>query len=94
MHHNEAHNDATDMLRFNLLDSEGNINLDQALHITVLEDHIPPRVVTNTGLTVLEDGSVLITRRHLSATDTEVDPAELHFSVSYFCHIVFVYSSR
>ncbi|XP_063885992.1 extracellular matrix organizing protein FRAS1-like isoform X2 [Scylla paramamosain] len=81
VHRNDARNDATDVLRFNLLDSEGNINLDQALHITVLEDHIPPRVVTNTGLTVLEDGSVPITHHLLSATDTEVAPAELQFSL-------------
>lgn len=91
VHHYDAHA-TTDALRFNLLDPEGNINLDQALHITVLEDHTAPRIVTNMGLTLSEDDTVPITRHLLSATDVEIDSSQLMFSVSnlnFFHNIYF-----
>lgn len=65
------------------MDPEGNINLDQALHITVLEDHTAPRIVTNMGLTLFEDDTVPITHHLLAATDVAMDPSKLKFSVSY-----------
>lgn len=81
VHHYDGHK-TTDALRFNLLDPEGNINLDQALHITVLEDHTSPRIVTNMELTLFEDAAVPITHHLLSATDVEMDSKQLKFSVS------------
>ncbi|XP_069157214.1 extracellular matrix organizing protein FRAS1 [Procambarus clarkii] len=69
----------TDTLRFNLQDTEGNVMMDQALSIIVLEDRIPPRITLNTVLTLMEDASAAITAEFLSATDAEMDPMELKY---------------
>ncbi|CAL4166611.1 unnamed protein product, partial [Meganyctiphanes norvegica] len=70
---------ASDSLMFNLEDSEGNVMMDQALSITVLEDHIPPRITINDGLILKEDASSAITADDLSATDDETDPLQLKY---------------
>lgn len=72
----------TDTLRFNLQDTEGNVMMDQALSITVLEDQVPPVITLNEGLTLMEDTSAAITAELLSAADAEMDPMELKFIVS------------
>ncbi|KAK7080023.1 Extracellular matrix protein fras1 [Halocaridina rubra] len=68
-----------DTLRFNLQDTEGNVMMDQALSITVVEDKIPPTVAHNSGLTLKEDGTSAITAEFLSATDAEMDSMELQY---------------
>ncbi|XP_064121126.1 extracellular matrix organizing protein FRAS1-like isoform X1 [Macrobrachium nipponense] len=68
-----------DTLRFNLQDTEGNVMMDQALSITVLEDKIPPTITINTGLTLKEDASAAITAEMLSSMDAEMDPMELEY---------------
>lgn len=69
----------TDTLRFNLQDTEGNVMMDQALSITVLEDRIPPHITLNVALNLMEDASAAITAELLSATDSEMDPMELRY---------------
>ncbi|KAG7168269.1 Extracellular matrix protein FRAS1-like, partial [Homarus americanus] len=71
----------TDTLRFNLQDTEGNVMMDQALSITVLEDKEPPRITINMGLTLMEDASAALTADLLSATDTELDPMDLIYAL-------------
>lgn len=71
----------TDTLHFNLQDTEGNVMMDQALSITVLEDKVPPRITLNVGLSLMEDASAPITADLLSAMDAEMDPMELVFMV-------------
>lgn len=72
----------TDTLHFNLQDTEGNVMMDQALSITVLEDKVPPRITLNVGLSLMEDASAPITADLLSAMDAEMDPMELVFMLT------------
>ncbi|XP_077999737.1 extracellular matrix organizing protein FRAS1-like [Glandiceps talaboti] len=72
----------TVLMKFTISDPEGNQLIDQSFVITILEDHIPPRVLANNGL-VLEEGSgKRITTQLLSATDADSNPADLTYYIN------------
>ncbi|XP_033117888.1 extracellular matrix protein FRAS1-like [Anneissia japonica] len=69
------------VFKFNVADEDGN-ELDESFRIDVYLDHMPPKVITNLGLTVVEGSQKLITTSVLSATDTDSPPGQLTYFIS------------
>ncbi|CAN9512669.1 unnamed protein product [Ophioblennius macclurei] len=68
--------------KFNLVDPEGNKLIDQSFFISVLEDRLPPTVVSNKGLVLDENTVKKLTTLQLSASDQDSEPGELVFRVT------------
>ncbi|VDI42839.1 Hypothetical predicted protein [Mytilus galloprovincialis] len=65
--------------KFDVSDPEGNKLIDQIFYITVTEDRIPPKVIANKELVVLEGAEIKITTEVLSFTDEDSEPGLLHY---------------
>ncbi|XP_071953706.1 extracellular matrix organizing protein FRAS1-like [Antedon mediterranea] len=70
------------VFKFNVADEDGNELIDESFRIDVYRDHIPPKVLTNKGITVVEGSQKLITTSVLSATDRDSSPGELTYFIS------------
>ncbi|XP_033107393.1 extracellular matrix protein FRAS1-like, partial [Anneissia japonica] len=70
------------VFKFNVADEDGNELIDESFRIDVYLDHMPPKVITNLGLTVVEGSQKLITTSVLSATDTDSPPGQLTYFIS------------
>ncbi|XP_032434237.1 extracellular matrix organizing protein FRAS1 isoform X1 [Xiphophorus hellerii] len=68
--------------KFNLVDPEGSKLIDQSFFISVLEDHLPPSVVTNKGLVLDENSVKKLTTLQLSASDQDSEPGELVYRIT------------
>ncbi|XP_070544831.1 extracellular matrix organizing protein FRAS1-like [Ptychodera flava] len=80
--HEESDPAGTVLLKFTITDPEGNQLIDQSFIITILEDHIPPRILSNNGLVLNEGSNKRITTQLLSATDADSNPADLKYFIS------------
>ncbi|XP_029959982.1 extracellular matrix organizing protein FRAS1 [Salarias fasciatus] len=68
--------------KFDLVDPEGNRLIDQSFFISVLEDRLPPTVVSNKGLVLDENTAKKLTTLQLSASDQDSEPGELVYRVT------------
>ncbi|POI34347.1 hypothetical protein CIB84_001901, partial [Bambusicola thoracicus] len=67
---------------FDVIDADGNRLVDQFFHISVLEDRLPPSIITNTGLVLDENSAKKITTLQLSATDRDSAPTQLQYRLT------------
>eukprot|EP00118_Oscarella_pearsei_P010703 m.67205 g.67205 ORF g.67205 m.67205 type:complete len:3953 (+) comp35439_c0_seq1:534-12392(+) len=81
LQYRHLHSSGIDLFKFNVEDAAGNTLIDQDFVVNVVEDRIPPRVVTNNGLTVTEGNFAKLSTSELSATDVNSDDSKLFFTV-------------
>ncbi|XP_065453534.1 extracellular matrix organizing protein FRAS1 isoform X1 [Chrysemys picta bellii] len=67
---------------FDVMDAEGNKLVDQSFYISVLEDRLPPSIISNKGLVLDENSVKKITTLQLSATDQDSEPAALLYRIT------------
>uniref|UniRef100_A0A8C8RJR6 VWFC domain-containing protein n=1 Tax=Pelusios castaneus TaxID=367368 RepID=A0A8C8RJR6_9SAUR len=67
---------------YDVIDAEGNKLLDQSFYISVLEDRLPPTIITNKGLVLDENSVKKITTLQLSTTDQDSEPAGLLYRIT------------
>ncbi|KFP28080.1 Extracellular matrix protein FRAS1, partial [Colius striatus] len=66
---------------FDVIDADGNKLMDQVFYISVLEDRLPPSIITNRGLVLDENSVKTITTLQLSATDQDSEPSQLQYKL-------------
>uniref|UniRef100_A0A8C4U634 VWFC domain-containing protein n=1 Tax=Falco tinnunculus TaxID=100819 RepID=A0A8C4U634_FALTI len=67
---------------FDVMSADGNKLKDQVFYINVLEDRVPPSIITNKGLVLDENSAKTITTLQLSATDQDSEPSQLRYELT------------
>lgn len=81
-HHKKGEPGGSFSFKFDVTDTEKNKLLDQSFYINVLENRLPPTIVTNKGLVLDENLLKKITTFQLSVTDQDSEPSELVFTIT------------